>query len=82
MTTVALIGLIGWLVIASLGAMWAVVKLVRYRLSLDEEERQRYVDYWLKRIPQFFYSLLLVGILAEFWPGLASFTFDLVEALS
>jgi heme/copper-type cytochrome/quinol oxidase subunit 2 len=73
--------LIGGLAVVLIVVLWAVTKLFKYRLSVDEEEDRRATEDMIGRVVQLTYLVLMLMALAEFWPGVESFaadTFDLI----
>jgi len=67
---VVLFGTVGGLVVATVAAFWAIVKLLRFRLSKDDVQAQQQADKRLDQVTQLYYALLVVVVLLEFLPGI------------
>lgn len=73
--------LIGGLTVTLIVVLWAVVKLFKYRLSVDDDDDRRAAEDMIGQVVQLSYTVILLMVVAEFWPGIASFsadTFDLI----
>jgi len=74
---------LGVLAVVFLGSLWAFAKLIRYRLAIDDNsDRDRdAVDQLISQVSTLTYTAILVIVVVELWPGLASFAGDAYQAI-
>lgn len=74
--------LIGGLTVTLIVVLWAVVKLLKYRLSVDDDDDRRAAEDMIGQVVQLSRTVILLMAVAEFWPGIASFSADAFDLLT
>jgi heme/copper-type cytochrome/quinol oxidase subunit 2 len=74
--------LIGGLTVTLIVVLWAVTKLFKYRLSVDDDDDRRATEDMIGQVVQLSYTVILLMAVAEFWPGIASFAADTFDLLT
>jgi len=77
----AFIGLLGAVTITVVSTLWAFVKVLRWRLEADTDDRQQATEWALEQVSQMQSVALLVLLLAEFGWGIAAWATSVWEMI-
>jgi hypothetical protein len=78
---VAIIGLAGVLVLTTIPMVWAYVKLTKWLLTVDDDDHKQLLEHRTNQLVQLYQLVVLVAVIAEFWPGLANWVSTAVSSI-